>query len=95
MLVQWSIKDYYKPEKKSRKKVAKSVQASVETRVTQDITDVTEFMGRFPAAKIVVVLDTHSLDNGYFAWKGSSPSTYEGCSLQEVYCPNRLALRYG
>jgi len=84
MLVQWSIKDYYTPQK-PKKKGSKRVQASLETHVTQDIAAVTEFMKRFATAKIVVVLDTHSLDNGYFAWKGSSPTTYEGCSLQEVH----------
>ena len=35
-------------------------------------------------AKIIVVVDTHCLENGSFVWTGDRPTAYEGCSLLEV-----------
>lgn len=50
-----------------------------------------KFLAEFTTARIVVIIDTHSLDNGAFAWKGNSPATYEGCDLESVsathHCP--------
>ena len=43
-----------------------------------------DFLAKNPMAKILVVLDTHSMENGSFVWKGNTPPSYEGCSLQEV-----------
>lgn len=43
-----------------------------------------DFLAKNPLAKILVVLDTHSLENGSFVWKGNAPPSYEGCSLLEV-----------
>ena len=43
-----------------------------------------DFLAENPMAKILVVLDTHSMENGSFVWKGNSPPSYEGCSLLEV-----------
>jgi len=42
------------------------------------------FLKSHPMAKIVVVIDTHCLENGAFVYKGDSPVTYEACSLLEV-----------
>lgn len=43
-----------------------------------------EFLMVHKLAKIVVVIDTHCLDNGAFVYTGDSPSTYQACSLDEV-----------
>ena len=43
-----------------------------------------KFLHEFPAAKIIVVIDTYCLDNRPFAYKGDSPETYVGCGLLEV-----------
>ena len=44
------------------------------------------FLERFKMAKIVIVMDTHSSDNGAFIWKGSSsdPSSLRMCYMLEV-----------
>lgn len=42
------------------------------------------FLKKRQAAKIVVVVDTHCLDNGAFVYEGSTPQTYSGCRLEEV-----------
>jgi hypothetical protein len=43
-----------------------------------------EFLNAHKSAKIVVAIDTHSADNGYFIWTGSTAETYRACSLLEV-----------
>lgn len=48
---------------------------------------VTEFLIKYPTAKIVIVVEMHCLENGRFVWKGQSPTTYEACSLLEVCLP--------
>ena len=49
------------------------------------------FLKDHPVAKIVVVIDTHCLENGAFVYAGNSngndPKMYEGCSLLEVCLP--------
>jgi hypothetical protein len=45
---------------------------------------VANFLTKYPSARIIVVIDTHCLDNGYFVYTGTSPATYLACSLQEV-----------
>ncbi|KAF9642917.1 hypothetical protein BDM02DRAFT_3132771 [Thelephora ganbajun] len=35
-------------------------------------------------AKIVTIIHTHCLDNGFFVWTGDSPETYHACSLLEI-----------
>lgn len=42
------------------------------------------FLKKHPTAKIVVVIDTHCFDSGWFIWTGDSPETYQSCSLLEV-----------
>jgi len=42
------------------------------------------FLKAYTMAKIVVVIDTHCLENGFFVWEGDSPTTYAACSLLEV-----------
>ena len=48
------------------------------------VKDVRAFMRKNTSAKIVVVIDTHCLDNGAFVYTGNSPDTYQGCLLPEV-----------
>jgi hypothetical protein len=43
-----------------------------------------KFLKEHPSAKIVVVIDTHCLDRGFFVWKGESAADYSACSLEEV-----------
>ena len=47
----------------------------------------TEVAARFltdnPTAKIVVVVDTHCVENGSFVWKGAK-SNYQACGMDEV-----------
>ena len=51
---------------------------------SDDISLAEEFLLNHKSAKIVVAIDTHSADNGYFIWTGSTADTYHACSLLEV-----------
>ena len=42
------------------------------------------FFKQHLTAKIVVIVDTHTLDNGAFVYSGSSPETFQTCRLLEV-----------
>lgn len=42
------------------------------------------FFKRHPTAKIVIIVDTHCLDNGAFVYEGHSPETFKACGLDEV-----------
>ena len=48
-----------------------------------------DFLEKHTTAKIIVVVDTHSLSNGYFVWKGKSQDDYKACSLFEVSAMRR------
>ena len=41
------------------------------------------FLVDHPTAKIVVVVDTHCVENGSFVWKGAK-SGFEACGMDEV-----------
>lgn len=59
--------------------------------VISDSAAAEQFLKAHPTAKIVVVIDTHCIENGFFIYKGISPENYAACSLLEVsgiYCPN-------
>ena len=46
---------------------------------------IAEFLKKYPTAKIVIVVDTHCLEeSGAFIWKGTTPDSYRACSLKEV-----------
>lgn len=46
---------------------------------------ITDFLTTHPSAKIVVVVDTHCLqETGSFIWKGDKPEHYEPCTIEEV-----------
>lgn len=42
------------------------------------------FLERYKTAKIIYVIDTHALDNGFLVWKGTKPKNFQACSLDEV-----------
>jgi hypothetical protein len=43
------------------------------------------FMTDNPMAKIIIVIDTHCLDNGFFVWTGENATkNFQSCSLLEV-----------
>jgi hypothetical protein len=52
--------------------------------VSDPVGEAERFLKRFPTAKIVIILDTHSVENGAFVWSGSSPETYRTCYMLEV-----------
>ena len=43
-----------------------------------------QFLKAQATANIVVVIDTHCIENGFFIYKGDSPENYAACSLLEV-----------
>ena len=43
-----------------------------------------EFLKTNPAAKIIVVIDTHCLENGAFVYTGTKATEYLACYLSEV-----------
>ena len=52
--------------------------------------EVSHFLTRHPLAKIIVVVDTHSVqESGTFLWTGSDSASYESYSLHGV-SPNDL-----
>lgn len=65
-------------------------------------TDTPETAGTFlmdhPTAKIIVVIDTHCIDNGFLLWRGTTAENLLACSLSEVStvnyqlpsCPNTV-----
>jgi hypothetical protein len=42
------------------------------------------FLAQYSYAKIIFIVDTHCLDNGFFVYKGESAANYQDCSLLEV-----------
>ena len=62
---------------------------------TTDLSIAEAFLKTHSTAKIVFIVDTHSLPDGFFVYVGDSPDTYKSCSLLEVRayhtfhtCPN-------
>lgn len=53
-------------------------------QTSNDVKVIHKFLKDHRTAKIVVVINTHCEDNGYFVWTGSSDETYRSCSLLEV-----------
>ena len=52
--------------------------------VTQDLPVPETFLEFHLTAKIMFIVDTHSLDNGSFVFKGEDAVSYEACLLYEV-----------
>ena len=51
---------------------------------SKDPSHAEKFLMTYPMVKIIVIVDTHCLENGYFVWTGDSPEDYRACSLLEV-----------
>ena len=60
---------------------------------SDDISLAEEFLLNHKLAKIVVAIDTHSADNGYFVWTGSTADIYRACSLLEVTMFARISIQ--
>ena len=55
------------------------------TTVKTDTSEAAQgFLAEFPTAKIVVIIDTHCLKNGFFVWTGNSKDSYQACPLLAV-----------
>jgi hypothetical protein len=50
----------------------------------KDISHVERFLKDHEMAKIVIVIDTHSMPNGSLVWTGDSAEEYRTCNLSEV-----------
>lgn len=54
-------------------------------KIVRTMKDIEAFLKRYPTARVLVVVSTHSLDDGYFVWKGSTRlRRFEGCHLGPV-----------
>ena len=53
-------------------------------QLVDPVGEVRDFLSKHPMAKIIVVVDTHCLENRSFVWKGDTPMSYQGCLLLEV-----------
>jgi hypothetical protein len=62
-----------------------------ETYDYDDVSVAQNFLESRPTAKIIFIVDTHSLDNGYFVYTGDSPTSHEACTLLEVGPPSHHA----
>ena len=57
--------------------------------------EVSDFLDRRPSARIIVVIDTHCIqDTGGFLWDGNSAESYKSCELYDVSrgIPNSISL---
>ena len=53
-------------------------------KISLPVEEVDKFLTYYPTAKIVIILETHCLENSRFVWTGESPDSYQACSLLEV-----------
>ena len=51
---------------------------------SKDISHAEHFLKTHKEAKILVIIDTHCLDNGSSVWTGATAHEYRACSLLEV-----------
>ncbi|KAF9781509.1 hypothetical protein BJ322DRAFT_1022923 [Thelephora terrestris] len=51
---------------------------------SQATADAIEFLEASPYAKILVIIDTHAAENGYFVWAKDANGDYQACSLLEI-----------
>ena len=52
--------------------------------VPDPVVNTKTFLQEHPMAKIVVIINTHCLENRAFVYTGNSPGTYEACSLKTI-----------
>ncbi|KAF9642992.1 hypothetical protein BDM02DRAFT_3192357 [Thelephora ganbajun] len=66
-------------------KDASDAEAEVTHEEVRDpVAEAKAFLARHSVAKIVIIIDTHCLENGAFVWTGDSPENYQACTLQEI-----------
>ena len=53
-------------------------------KAKKDMRATSSFFKEHPTAKMITVIDSHSLDNGFFAWKRTPGGEVEACRLYEV-----------
>ena len=47
--------------------------------------EVSNFLDQHPTAKIIVIIDTHCIqETGGFLWRGTDSESYQSCSLYDV-----------
>jgi len=63
------------------------------TTMDPDAARAEAFLKTHPMAKIIFIVDTHCLENGYLVWTGDRPETYQGCTLLEVRLLRYIASR--
>jgi hypothetical protein len=51
------------------------------------------FLDTHPTAKIVIIIDTHCLENGAFVWRGCDPVSFEACYMPEVSTKSLCAMQ--
>ncbi|KAF9646686.1 hypothetical protein BDM02DRAFT_3188658 [Thelephora ganbajun] len=75
----------YANNEESIKRSLKSTQHPEDSlfKVSKDVSLAERFLGTHSMAKIIIVIHTHCLNNGFFVWTGDSPETYHACSLLE------------
>lgn len=66
-----------------RKEITRGKDAALQ-KVDTPMKEVKAFLRKYESAKIVVIIDTHCLENGRFVWTGDSPTTYQACDLHSV-----------
>lgn len=54
-------------------------------RTDKSAREATDFLLDHPTAKIVVVIDTHCLDNGYYIWsRDGNTNDFQACEMEEA-----------
>ena len=65
-------------------KIVEPKQAVKKTK--NPIGEVEEFLWEHETANIVIIIEMHSMENGWFIWCGHNSDTYKVCMLWEVRC---------
>ena len=51
----------------------------------QSIQDAARFLKEYPMAKIVIIIDTHCLENGLYVWpRDTTKGEFKACQIEEV-----------
>lgn len=53
-------------------------------RTPKDTSPAEQFLVAHESAKIVVIVDTHCIESGFFVWTGEGAADWKACSLLEV-----------
>ena len=64
--------------------LANGLAAVIQEAVDDPVKGAADFLKRNKTAKIVVIIDTHSTENGCFVYNGDAPADYLSCYMLEV-----------